>query len=130
MRLFFVALTVLVALALAPVAFAGGVDGKDQALLGLNGVITSPADVVVGVWSGDDRFDLPGFMSCSVTEAVSDRVVGAFTGGFASFYRGLTGVGDVAMAMFPLTAFSPDPMFVVIDGAPAASAPPAGFPGS
>ena len=130
MRLSIATLAMVATLFLAPVAFAGGVDGKDQALLGLNGVITSPADVVVGVFNGDDRFDLPGFTSCTVTEFVADRVVGAFTGAFGSVYRLVTGAMDIPMAVFPVSNFSPDPMFVVIPGVPEAIAPPAGFPGS
>jgi hypothetical protein len=47
-----------------------------------------------------------------------------------SVYRFVTGVVDLPMALFPVQNFSPDPRFVVIDGAPAATAPPAGFPGS
>lgn len=129
MRLFTVLLATVAALTLSTAAFAD-VDGKDQALLGLNGVITSPADVVVGLFAGDDRFDLPGFTSNVVTEGIFDRVVGLGTGAFGSVYRLATGAVDLPMAMFPVTAFSPDPMFVVVDGAPAATAPPAGFPGS
>jgi hypothetical protein len=129
MRLFIATLAVLATLALAPAAFAG-VDGEDQALLGLNGVITSPADVVVNTFMGDDRFDLPGFTSNVVTEFVYDRVVGLGTGAFMTVYRFTAGVADVGMAIFPVTNFSPDPRFIVIDGAPAATSPPAGFPGS
>ena len=129
MRLFIATLAFVATLALAPAAFAG-VDGEDQALLGLNGIVTSPADVVVNTVMGDDRFDLPGFTSNVVTEFVFDRVVGVGTGAFMTVYRFTTGVVDVGMALFPVTNFSPDPRFVVIDGAPAATAPPAGFPGS
>lgn len=130
MRLFIATLAIVAALALAPAAFAGGVDGKDQALLGLNGAITSPADVVVNTAMGDDRFDLPGFTSNVATEFVYDRVVGVFTGSFMTVYRFTAGVVDVPMALFPVTNFSPDPRFVVIGGAPAATEAPAGFPGS
>ncbi len=129
MRLFLATLAVVATFTLAPAAFAS-VDGEDQALLGLNGIITFAADPVVGLWDGDDRFDLPGFTSTAPTEFVADRVVGLVTGSFLGLYRLVAGVGDVAMAIFPVTNFSPDPRFVVIDGAPAATAPPSGFPGS
>jgi predicted outer membrane protein len=42
MRFFLATLAAVATLTLAPAAFAGGVDGTDQALLGLNGVVTSP----------------------------------------------------------------------------------------
>jgi hypothetical protein len=129
MRFLIATLAFVATLALAPAAFAA-VDGEDQALLGLNGVVTSPADVVVNTVMGDDRFDLPGFTSNCVTEFVYDRIVGIGTGSFMSVYRFVAGVADVGMALFPVQNFSPEPRFVVIDGAPAATEAPAGFPGS
>jgi hypothetical protein len=139
MRFLIATLALVATLALAPAAFAegdgfpegvDGVDGTAQALLGLNGIVTCPADVIVGAWSGDDRFDLPGVTSNVATEFVYDRVVGIGTGAFMTVYRATTGVADMVMAMFPVRNFSPEPRFVLVDGASPATAPPAGFPGS
>jgi hypothetical protein len=117
---------------LAPAALADDLaaDGTDQALMGLNGIITSPADVVLGALEGDNRLDLPELISSGATEFVVDRVVGTFTGGFTTVYRLVTGIVDIPLAVFPVTNVSPDPLFVIIPGAPAITAKPEGFPGS
>jgi hypothetical protein len=139
MRFLIATLALVATLTLAPAAFAEGdgfpddvegVDGTAQALLGLNGMVTSPGDVLVNTFMGDNRFDLPGFTSNVATEFVYDRVVGLGTGAFMTVYRATTGLGDVLMAVFPVRNFSPEPRFVLIDGASPAVAPPAGFPGS
>lgn len=98
--------------------------GTDQALMGLNGVVTSPADIAVGVVAGDERGDLP-YVGFATT-----RVTGLFTGAFTTVYRFTFGLGDLFLAVLPVSHISPDPRFTVIPGAPAISEAPAGFPGS
>lgn len=123
MRLFLSILATVAVLTFASAASADlEFDGTDQALMGLNGVVTSVADPFVGLIDGDPRLGEPPYVA-----PVTNRVVGLFTGTFTALHRGFFGAADIAMAVFPVTHLSPDPLFVVIPGAPEISEPPVGF---
>lgn len=120
----FAILVLALGLLVAAPSFANTLDfdGTDQALMGLNGVVTSVADPFVGLIDGDPRLGEPPYVA-----PVTNRVVGLFTGTFTALHRGFFGAADIAMAVFPVTHLSPDPLFVVIPGAPEISEPPVGF---
>lgn len=96
--------------------------GVDQALMGFNGVLTSPADPVMGLLMGNDMVAAPWFVA-----PVTDRVVGVVTGSLGAVHRVIFGTFDMLMSPFPVTHVSPDPRFRVVPGAPLTSKAPAGF---
>lgn len=123
MRLFLSTLATVAVLTFASAASADlEHDGTDQALVGLNGLVTSVADPFVGLVDGDPRLGEPAFVA-----PVTNRVVGLLTGLLTAVHRATFGVADLAMAAFPVTHLSPDPVFVVVPGAPEISEPPTGF---
>lgn len=131
MRRMITTLIFVLGLLMAPTtSFAGDIsyNGTDQALMGLNGVVTAPADVVMGVVQGDDRFDLPG--NFGPVEFVNDRAVGLFTGAFTLVHRLTFGLADMPLAPMPFVHVSPDPRFIVVPGAPTITVSPPGFPQS
>jgi len=97
-------------------------NGLSQGLLGLNGVVTSIADPIMGMLEGDSRLGEPPFVA-----PVTNRIVGLLSGSFCAVHRVAFGAMDMAVAIFPMTHISPDPRFIVIPGTPRISAPPAGF---
>jgi len=112
MRRLVAMLTLVLALALvAPTANAGGSD----ALYGLNGMITCPADPFVGMIAGD-QFDLTNI---PVVDPVSDRFIGLFTGTGIMLLRLTTGLADIIVS--PMTnavggPYSPDAYFELLPG--------------
>lgn len=124
----FITLVLLLGLLLiSPPSLASNLEysGSKQALMGLNGIVTSPVDFFSGVIVGDDRLGEPRFVA-----PVTNRAVGLFTGIFTAAHRATFGVADLVLAVLPITHVSPDPLVVIIPGAPKISKPPAGFPGS
>lgn len=89
-------------------SLAANENGVDQALLGLNGVITAPLDPVVGLIEGDDRFRTLPLLS-----PVINRVVGLTTGSWQAVKRTSLGTADILLSVFPPTALSPKPRFAV-----------------
>jgi hypothetical protein len=92
-------------------ASAGGSD----ALYGLNGVITCPADPFIGMIAGD-QFDL---VDIPVVDPVTDRVIGLVTGTVILPVRLLTGLADILTS--PMTGlvrgpYSPDAYFELLPG--------------
>jgi len=113
MRRFIAALTLVLSLVL--LTPAASLAGGNDALYGLNGVITSPADIGVGVVMGD-QFNL---VDIPVVDPVTDRFIGLFTGTGIFVLRFGTGLADIFTS--PMTGwvrgpYSPDAYFEVLPG--------------
>lgn len=84
-------------------------DLVNRTSLGVNGVLTCPADPVLFAVEGDDVF------SSFWMPAVTGRFVGFFAGLFQMPYRAMTGAFDVAFAWAPyLRPVSPVPRFKLL----------------
>ncbi len=96
MRKFTLLLGLISVLALtASPALAGGFDFDltvTNATAGAEAVLTSPIAAFLGVVHGDPVLDLP-------FAPVTDRLVGAFTGGAAGAFSLATGLVDIAFAL-------------------------------
>lgn len=82
----------------------------DDVLFGLNGVVTSVADPVLGVVEGDSFLTDVG-LDLGPLAPVTDRVVGAVTGTIGGAVRALTGSADILTGFFSDAVggpFSPD----------------------
>jgi hypothetical protein len=105
-------------------AMPASADVLDDVLLGLNGVVTSPMDVVLGAYEGSDT-DLPLGVASPVVAGLGNGVVLGAT-------RAATGLVDLALAPAnrllelvgnPLEVnfggpFSPTPRFYLLVSAP------------
>jgi len=98
-------------------ALGAGENGVDQALLGLNGILTSPADPIMGAIEGTSFVSTP----------VVTNVAGFFTGCLAAVERAVLGVIDIPAAVTPLTALSPPARFGLVVKTNETPGPPAGF---
>ncbi len=107
MRLFFSVLAFAVLVAFTTPASAGLVG---DVATGLNGVVTSVADPVMGFVDGDQIFDL------GPVNFVTDRVTGAITGACTGVNRAVRGALDVPAALLPWGPFSPEARYTVVPG--------------
>ena len=113
MRKFVATIVLTLALVVAgPLSVSAG--GGD-ALYGLNGMITSPADPFVGMIAGD-QFNLTDI---PVVDPVTDRFIGLFTGTGIFVIRLGTGLADILTS--PMTdavkgPYSPDAYFELLPG--------------
>lgn len=102
-------LTLTLALTTSP-AVAGGFDFDQtvtNATAGAEAVLTAPLAPFFGIVFGDPALDLP-------FAPVTDRLVGAFTGGAAGAFSLATGLIDIAFALpaslVGITPISPQPI--------------------
>ena len=107
MRLFLSVLTFAVLVAFTTPASAGLVE---DVATGLNSVVTSVADPVMGLVDGDQVFDL------GPLNIVTDRVTGAVTGTFTGVERAVRGALDIPCALIPCGPFSLESRFTVVPG--------------
>ncbi len=78
----------------------------NQAGVGLNGILTAPADPVMSVVQPPKQMkDAPG-----------GRFLGLFTGTLLSVYRISVGFFDIVLAPLPSVVISPEPRFKLIPG--------------
>ncbi len=79
-------------------------------LTGVNGVVTTPADPVMGAVSPISEYD-------SVPLApVLGRFLGVIQGTVLGLYRVTTGVLDMVFAPLPMITLSPEPRYSVVPG--------------
>jgi ABC-type uncharacterized transport system permease subunit len=103
-----VLVVLLAALSVAAPARAGGLQNL---LIGLNGLLTFPADPVMMVVTPPEQLeDMPAF---PVLGRIAGLVVGTLQGG----YRAFSGATDVVTAAFIVVpSFSPQPRYQLIPG--------------
>jgi hypothetical protein len=99
------AVSFAVLLAAAPAAHAAGWNGF---WVGLNGVLTAPADPVLGFADPPASFqELP-------MQEVSGRILGLVQGSLLGAYRAASGLVDiVATSLWVVPTISPPPRFVI-----------------
>ncbi len=109
MRNFVVLLGLSIALIASP-AFAGGFDFgavRTNASAGAESILTSPVAGILGAIHGDDLLGLP-------FAPVTDRLVGALTGGLGGAFAAVTGAVDMLFAvpagLVGITPISPEPV--------------------
>lgn len=107
MRAFLGVLSFVALVAFTAPASAGMVE---DLATGLNSVVTSVADPVMGVIEGDQIFDL------GPLNLVTDRVTGLVTGAATGIERAVRGVLDIPAVLLPWGPFSLDSRFVVVPG--------------
>lgn len=121
MKKFFISLAAgALCLAASSTTWAGDFNGVDQALIGVNGVLTSPVDPIVGLIEGHRAFAFP------VVAPVTTRLGGLAVGAVHGALRLATGALDIVLAPLPVTSVSPPPRvdLVAPDGP---TGPPPGF---
>ena len=103
--------TVLALLATLSVAGPASADGFHNLLIGLNGILTFPADPVMQVVHPPEVLeDMPLF-------PVTGRICGLVIGSIQGVYRAFAGATDVVtspLIVFP--SFSPEPRYQLIPG--------------
>ncbi len=86
---------------------------------GLNGVVTSPGDPIMGFVDGEQVIDM------GPANFLTDRVSGVLLGTVEGVCRAVRGAIDVPFAMLPWGPFSPEARFALIPGTSTATAAPA-----
>ena len=107
MRVFLSIMAFAVLVAFTTPASAGLVE---DVATGLNSVVTSVADPVMGLVDGDQFVDL------GPLNPVTDRVTGVVSGAFTGVERAVRGVLDIPCALLPCGPFSLDARFSVVPG--------------
>jgi hypothetical protein len=108
MRRTVIVLATLATLSVGTPARAGGLHNL---LIGLNGLLTFPADPVMMVVTPPEQLeDMPGF-------PVTGRIAGLFVGTLQGGYRAFSGATDVVTSvLIVIPSFSPQPRFQLIPG--------------
>jgi hypothetical protein len=92
-------------------AFTDYLDGTANTFLtGVNGVVTTPADPVMGVVNPSDEYE-----TVPLTPVLG-RFLGMIQGTVLGVYRVSTGVLDMLFAPLPMVTLSPEPRYTVVPG--------------
>ncbi len=107
MRLFLSIMAFAVLVAFTTPASAGLVE---DVATGVNSVVTSVADPVMGLVDGDQ------VVSLGPLNPVTDRVTGVVTGALTGVERAVRGVLDIPCALLPCGPFSLESRFTIVPG--------------